>query len=356
MRKEEFENKLTDYLLCHGWNRLVKENKVSFVHGNEKGFLDTPLTRYYSVKKISSAIKSVFLKKQLTEFHYDSVINPYPDSDFIIAALQYINRYIFGEYTPNKELIYSFQPVIRKIPMGGLIKDGFLRSFINVGTVGICQNIDDYFEQLEIWIDVFSACHIHISRLGIKVKQETNVYNGVGIEITVDGREVGQSNYYEIDCKGKWMGVTDMGFGLEHICWASNKWHGFETTFQSPLSYYLGYDNVSDLVNIIVLLIVSGVRPGANGFSAELRKYIKELSEEEKIDLRPFVTYAVDNVRQYLNNSFSHEYVQKIIDGEIERNICLDISRKIGVKHHAKLIGNSKAYCEKLLEGIIFRD
>jgi hypothetical protein len=354
MDNNNFGTMLSEYLMNHGWTRNDIDNKMAFRHGLMPDVYSSS-TKIYKPKEILSRIEKTFIKRNLKEFHFESVINPYPDSDFIIAALQYINRFAYGNEKIDRELIYSFQPVIRHIPKGGSIKDGFLRSFINVGTVGVDQNINDYFEQLELWIDVLSICHIHISRVGISVKKGTTAYNGVGVELTVDGREVGQSNYYEIDFKDKMVGITDTGFGLEHICWAANKWTDFAVTFQSPLAYYLEYDDSSDLLNLIVLLIFSDIRPGANGYSAILRRSINELFKKDNIDYRPLVLFAVERAKRFLNNRYVYEDVLEIIDKEIERNICLDISRRYNLKHFEKLIGNRDAYCEKLLEGNILR-
>lgn len=174
MNKEQFEVAIEDYLIERKWKKITDDGEKIFVRNTNDNNTNesVKLTKLYRINEIADVICKIFVQRGLKESHYENVINPYPDTDFIIAALQYVNGILYDDKKPIRELVYSFQPVIRPVPDGETIENGFLRTFINVGTVGIKQEFEDYCNQLELWLDILSACHIHISRIGLKVKKK----------------------------------------------------------------------------------------------------------------------------------------------------------------------------------------
>lgn len=358
MNKNILIKNISDYFISRQWHTCVVNGKIVFTRylTHEINSMCATSSRFYRLNEVAEQISTFLEKKGLVECHYDNIINPYKDTDFIVAALQYINHYLYGQKKVLKELIYSFQPVIRQVPCGETTQTGFLKTFINVGTVGILQDINDYFLQIEMWLDILSVCHIHISRIEIQIKPNTRVFDGVGVEISVDGHELGQCNYYEIEIDGKPVGITDIGFGLERVCWAANRWEYFAACYQSAEAYYFGLDDISDSINFIVLLISSGVVPGSIGASSILRKAIKELTHNFlRIDYRPFIKYAVSQLRSFLNPNISYEKIQNIFDIELDRAISLEVKALCKANKYEKLIGNCEQYCIKLLENKVSR-
>ncbi len=352
VNKEQFEFAIERYLIEKRWKIITVDGEKIYVRNtNNNADESIELTKLYRTNEIADVICKIFIQRELKESHYENIVNPYTDSDFIIAALQYVNGILYGNKKPIRELVYSFQPVIRPVPEGETIENGFLRTFINVGTVGIKQEFEDYCNQLELWLDILSACHIYISRIGLKIKNNTRIFEGVGIEISVDGRELGQANYYIVEHNGESLGITDMGFGVERICWASNRWTCFATVFQCPEAYFLQLDDVSDRVNLIVVLIASGVYPGANGLSAVVRRCIRELLRKYgKLDYRPLIKYSVEQCHKYLTQTVNYVNIQEAFDKEVNRSICLEIKSDCKTNKFEKLIREPERYLNKLVE------
>lgn len=167
----------------------------------------------------------------------------------------------------------------------------------------------------------------------------------------MDGRELGQANYYIVEHNGECLGLTDIGFGLERICWAANRWEGFSTVFQCPEAYYLQLDDVSDRVNLIVVLIASDVYPGANGVSSVVRRCIRELLQKyRKLDYRPMIKYSVERCRKYLTQTVNYINIQEVFDKEVDREICLEIKSNCNTNRFEKLIREPEKYLSKLVD------
>lgn len=273
--KQKNINYIEAYLLDNGWKGEIVAGETWYT----KGYVPrrTHKKKYIELNKIYSVLKKNLGLGGHQEFHYDSVINPYGDTDYIIAGIQLINSMKENDRKVRKSM-YSFQPVIRSIPMDKIGQPGYLPCFVNVCVIDINASIENFVERVEEWITILSKCSIHISSLRIKIKYHTNAYDGIGLEICVHDEEIGQCNVYQIDSYAGL--VLDFGFGLERICWAANDFTLFDSICQKYEDFGLKNTDYSRIISIIVLLLKSGVKPNSSKYGLKLRNVFEKYASK----------------------------------------------------------------------------
>lgn len=355
MLKDYIEN----YLTNQGWEKKIENGRQIFCKNNNlEHQKNTKKSKCVYLQQIIDNIKNYFQIKNYHDIHFDSVINPYRDTDYIIAALQTINKIKYNDIGYDKLSWYSFQPCIRPIPNGKKISDGFIPSFVNVGTISIGQNKDDYCNMIEDWISILSKCSIYISRIKLITKEKTKAYNGMGLSIYVDDFEIGQANYYKtkdvFDLDDDTF-VLDFGFGLERIAWASNWFDDFNHIYQSTEDYFLHNDILSALINKQVLLIMSNVQPNSSKFGLKLRTdFQKIFSICKRMDVNESIKFAYNYWKQFISTEKTLEDVYTIWSNEINYLINTQLSNCLNIKPNIKrLKQNSCDFCTEIFrEGV----
>lgn len=349
-----FRDEIKQYLEGHNWVCNLNDGKSIFAkqYSNQKGSLGVK-HKHVALNQVVNIIKTYHANKGIEESHFDTVINPYTDTDYIIAALQIINKYKFKDipYTPS--ILFSLQPCIRPIPSGKTINDGFLHAFVNVGTIAVGQSKVTFFEILEDWITIFSKCSIHISRIQLVMKDMTNAYSGGGLSVYVDGIEVGQANFYStqnvLDVEEDSY-VFDFGFGVERITWASNWFDDFNYIYQCKEDYYYRRDGKAALVNQIVLLIISGVRPNSSKFGLKLKALFEQLVKEVNIsDLNTSIKFAYEYWMQFIKPAINYSDLMEIWNSEMNYLRNVRLSEELGMSSSNKqLRTDSCLFCDNL--------
>lgn len=349
-----FSDDIMRYLKEHNWECNLINGKHVFAkqYYNQKATSGAK-HKHVKLNQVVHVIRDYYSNKGIEESHFDTVINPYTDTDYIIAALQIINNYRFGNipYIPN--ILFSLQPCIRSIPSGKTINDGFLYAFVNCGTIAVGQKEAVFFSILEDWITILSKCSIHISRIQLIMKDKTNAYNGGGVSIYVDGREIGQANYYStknilnVD-DGSY--VFDFGFGVERITWASNWFEDFNYIYQSIEDYYFRHDVQTALVNQIVLLLISGVRPNSSKFGLKLKALFELLIKEaNNLDLNISIKFAYEFWTQFIKPKITYTDIISIWNNEMCYLRNLHLSEEFGITSSNKQLRvNSCMFCDNL--------
>lgn len=211
------------------------------------------------------------------EFHYDSIINKHFDTDYIIAGFQVVNEYIDKANPLEADRLFYFQPVVRSVPLDKGISDGMIRTFTNVGTFFWGARVDDYFNELELWITALSKCSIYADALELQIKHKTKSYNGIGVRFLVESTEIGQGNIYSITVSDKECIVLDFGFGFERIVWATNGFSRFARICTPQIDAFFGKEKVCLLVSEFVLLALSGVKLDSSKFGLKMKHLISEM-------------------------------------------------------------------------------
>lgn len=324
MNKQENLNYIETYLLHNGW----KSEKISGEIWYTKSYVQdgSHKKKYYELNRICDVLQKIFDLSGYQEFHYDSVINPYGDTDYIIAGIQLINSLNENERKIRKN-IYSFQPVIRSVPESKRGVPGYLPCFVNVCVIGINATIQDFVDGVEEWITILSKCSIHISSLRIKIKYNTNVYDGIGLKICVHNKEIGQCNVYQID---EFTGlVLDFGFGLERICWAANDFLLFDSICQRYEDFGLKNTDYSRIISLIVLMLKSGIKPNSSKFGLRLRNLFEKYALE----------YAMWNYMETVK--FYNKYWSRFIINDVKVEDVLDVFEAELVYQKKKIIASN---------------
>lgn len=329
MDKAQVLSHIEEYLQSKGWTKSLTCKKTTY----EKNYSpQAPQTRsFITTEKVYETVKKKLEAEVGAQTHFNTVINPYKDTDFIIAALQCINPYVYDGIEPDIGIKYSFQPVVRPIPEDEIGNEGFLKSFVNVGTVGILKDYDEFFVQLELWLDILALCRIHISRVQLELKTSTSAYDGVGLSVNVNGYDIGQANVYEMLLQDSGYYVLDFGFGLERISWAANSFKEFDLVTQNYSLYYLQTPTVTDSVKYTVLLMLSGVIPSSKKFGLILRNEMVDLFEKQGylFDYTRYIDMAYDYYSKFIFSPLNKAQIVDIF--EREKNYLL--KKTIAAKH-----------------------
>lgn len=313
MDKRKYINYIESYLQDNGWEGKNVTGDIWYT----KGYVPekSHKKKYIELNKIYDVLQKNFRAFEHQEFHYDSVINPNGDTDYIIAGIQLINSMKENDRKVRKS-IYSFQPVIRSVPIEKMGQPGYLPCFVNVCVVDINASIKDFIERVEEWITILSKCSIHISSLRMKIKYHTNAYDGIGLKICVHDEEIGQCNVYKIDSYAGL--VLDFGFGLERICWAANDFTLFDSICQKYENFGLKNTDYSRIVSFIVLMLKSGVRPNSSKFGLKLRNMFEKYTLKYAMwDFSDTVEYYYQYWSKFILNEISVEKVMNMFKTEL---------------------------------------
>lgn len=278
-------------------------------------------------------------KLNITYKNFNSIDNPYTDTDFIVAGLQTINPIIYDSSEIQIDKWISFQPVIRLIEKDRCgVEEGYFSSFVNVCEISTNTNYADYIQDIENWIDILSSCSLHSSGLQLILKSSTTAYNGVGLEFNYKGLELGQANLYTFNINEQNVMMSDFGFGYERILWAINGGKNFFAPFVSKYDYLLGNLKEVDRIRTLTLMAMSGIKGGSAGKSKHMRNLIKETFG---INIIPNIN---EQIRQYyefyskfISSSIELNEVNGIINNEVALNIKKKILKQAGISSYSSL-------------------
>lgn len=308
---------IIDYLNKKSWKTT---DNITFkkVVDNNIGLMSKP--KNIAIKKVYERIKKE-LSPNYISVCIDEINSNIVETDYVIAAIQNIRKL---DFNCEQKFFYSFQPCIRTVSNNQEVEKGYIRSFVNVAIFSINSDIDDYFKIFEDWISLLSKLSVHASRITLRLKQKTTVYNGIGMKIAVDGISIGEINLYRqkeyngsLDNKF----IVDAGFGLERITWACNNFCDFCKLIQSPSDYFLFNDNSCCLINMIVLKIMSGIIPNSKKYGLELRKNIAELLEimSPLVNLNSSIEFSYSYWIQFISSKYDVNEVKTILFEGIDR-------------------------------------
>ena len=183
MNYKEFEQIIIGYMQAKGWTlsiavdgserlALEKNYNPNFTNKSKDKFLINDDEFYDRLKKGLD-------KLNITYKNFNSIDNPYTDTDFIVAGLQTINPIIYGSSEVQLDKWISFQPVIRLIEKDKCgVEEGYFSSFVNVCEISTNTNYADYIQDIENWIDILSICSLHSSGLQLILKLQFLLVSG----------------------------------------------------------------------------------------------------------------------------------------------------------------------------------
>ena len=200
------------------------------------------------------------------------------ETDLICSAVQALDPYLKHRQPYVYRSGYLPQPVVRftgKRDATGVLKDGFLTSFVNVSRVEPIKTVDDHAGILDDWIGVLSRLGLHARH--VEIYGDLRVWRrgpveGVTLRYRHGGLELG-------DIVVLWNAedpsyvVTDLGTGLERLRWAIGRdpWpelvHGHHAAIIGP--------EVLDALRTTVLLLACGIAPVPRGPGSAVRRLLR---------------------------------------------------------------------------------
>lgn len=362
MNYNEFAQVMIDYMQKKGWTLSIA------VDGSARLALEKNYNPNFNVKPKDKFLTNddefyIRLKSRLDKFdipyrNFNSIDNPYTDTDFIIAGLQTVNPIIYGDLDVKTDKWLSFQPVIRLVEKDLCgVEEGYFTSFINICEISTNTNYVDYIQDVENWIDLLSSCSLHSSGLQLILKPSTTAYNGVGLEFNYKGLELGQANLYYFDINNKKVMISDFGFGYERILWAINGGENFFAPFVSKYDYLFGDMKEVDRIRTITLMVMSGIKGGSSGKSKHMRNLVKEgfgIAAIPNIDKQIQLYY--EYYSRFITSSIELNDVNDIINNEIDLNRKKKILKQLGISNYSSLIDTDiEDVCNKIFLNEIHR-
>lgn len=326
MEKEVLVSFIEEYLEGNGWSGEKIGDEVWYTKGYSQASADNK--KFCDIDKVYSILQKNLSCSERREFHFDSIINPKGDTDYIIAGIQMI-AFLNDLEKKERNSFFSFQPVIRTVPSDKVGVPGFLPCFVNVCMIETKATIEDFVNGFETWITILSKCSIHISSIRIKIKRHTNAYDGIGLKVCVFDEEIGQCNVYQIDSFEGF--VLDYGFGLERICWAVNGFSNFDSIGQKYENFGLNVTDFSRQLSLIVLMMKSGIKPNSSKYGLRLRNLFEIYANKYSM------WNYIDSIQYY------YHYWGRFIDNEISVDDILNsFSKEMSYQKKKIIASNAK--------------
>ncbi|MGW5530698.1 hypothetical protein [Streptomyces xanthochromogenes] len=175
------------------------------------------------------------------------------------------------------------QPVVRftgQRDASGLLKDGFLTSFVNISRVQRVNNLDEYGGTLDGWLSTlsqlgFHACHLRI--YGMLQPWRRGQVEGITLRFAHLNLTLGDIVLlWHTDHPDRL--AVDLGTGLERLAWArtQTRWNELiygRFAYAAPLA-------TLDAVRTATLLLGSGIAPAARGAGGGTRRVVGTIAPD----------------------------------------------------------------------------
>lgn len=355
MDYKEFEQIIVYYMSQKGWTLSIAvdgSERLALEKNYNPNFNSKPKDKFLINDDVFyNRLKNGLDKLNIAYRNFNSIDNPYADTDFIIAGLQTINPVIYDNSEIQIDKWLSFQPVIRlteKDKCG--VEDGYFTSFVNVCEISTNTDYADYIQDVENWIDILSGCSLHSSGLQLILKPSTTAYNGVGLEFNYKGLELGQANLYSFNINSQNVMMSDFGFGYERILWAINGGENFFAPFVSKFDYLFGDLKEVDRIRTITLMAMSGIKGGSSGKSKHMRNLVKETFD---INIVPNIDEQIQRYYEFylrfIYSSIELNDVNDIINNEIDLNRKKKMLKQAGISNYSALVDEDvEVVCNKI--------
>jgi len=287
---------------------------------------------------VANAITRYFEDKGYIRKSFPNVNNPAGDTTFISAAVQIYNDMLLGTKPLCQRSVLSLQPCVR-LKKHPHISNGFLRSFVNVATLKLGATPDMFCLFVDDWIGFLSRIGIHATNLNLVFCSEhiniCGMYQGWGIDLAFDGLELGRCNYYDkvLYKSRRLIQGIDCGFCVERLKWVveGGEFTGAICPTDMPVKAQTQYAETEDILRTIVLVIMSGIIPGARGERFQLKRLF------ESYLCNPSALALLDG-----NASYYYDTWRPFLRVAVSRNRCIEMIHNIVRKYWLKFIDESK--------------
>jgi hypothetical protein len=320
-----------------GWRKCESYGKTVFSFSSPKH------KRINSVQNTFLKFEEFFSKaglKNQEPLKMDQGFN----TDLVSAGVQIFSQVFSGNLIPKSCEYFLSQPSIRKISLSERsINSDYSTSFINICSEALLINEERHFELIDAWIGFLSSLGIHASRLNLVYREKEEdwgfgKFNSSQLFFLYIGEEIGEASYIkDLPLGSNSTGMSDIGFGLERVTWASNWYSGsYFSLISNP--GLPGDLTLHDTSRAIALLLVSGIEAGSSGAGARLRKLINFLiGKYSSADVLVVVMYYTKFWSLFYKIQVDYFLVEFLIQKEMESVKIRRLKSEFGVDERNKL-------------------
>lgn len=293
-----FHEQLTAYFDDRNWHlKRCRKCGRTFLTKTDNGYcgrlecMEQPILgeRRQKAKQADEVLEHMrqyFKGKGYYEKILPNVNNPQKDTAFVVAAVQLYNQDLEQDALLDERPILCPQPCLRLKPFPpAYSQQGFLYSFVNAATLKLNTDMAEYCLFLDDWVGYLSAIGVHASRIRIVLCENyvniRDLYFGWGVDVNIDGLELGHCNFYDrvVSADGRETTGIDCGFCMERLLWVINRGAFWDNLLPKDEA---GFDGIhlefEDILRSIVLIVMSGIRPGARNGSYRLKQLLNQLA------------------------------------------------------------------------------
>lgn len=205
------------------------------------------------------------------------------ETDFTISAVQALDPYVKDAEPVAYRTGFIPQPVVRftgERDSQGRLHDGFLTSFVNTSCVRPAQGVDDHVGLVDVWLTVLSRLGLHARHTSIHGPLTVwcrPPVSGITLRFRHFDMETGDLVLIWNDADPTIM-VSDLGSGLERLCWAITQMPWSRLAFGSLAAH--ASPTILDALRTGTLIAGSGVAPAPRGAGGALRRLMRAVPME----------------------------------------------------------------------------
>jgi len=268
------------------------------------------------------------------------------NTDLVSAGVQIFSEILLTGVTDGKEGLKYFvaQPCVR---LGSLksqednLPHDMSTSFVNICTEGVGLTAEGHISSIDDWLSALSGVGLHANHVNLVIRDRVENW-GAGdflvhqVFFVYSGIEIGDANFiYSVPSNTK-LSMSDIGFGLERICWVINGTKSYSDVFMN-----LGLDASSefqDVCRTIALLVSNGIPPSGRGAGGRLRWLIRRaMLLGDTANVLRLVYFYLDFWKEFNEFKLDYDSISRVLlpecDYKIIRELCLEfgVSQKPGL-------------------------
>lgn len=362
----QFENYMNSYLQSHSWvskdcnvcgktfysknkditcGSLECEGIYKFLSKPKKKkplFLDEVFeyakeffaNKDFEIVKGTGPVNTYALNKN---YHIKSLEDPL----FTTSGVSVFYESIFDERDRHQKEIFIAQPSIRTQFFDDIgRKDGFSTSFVNISTEELNPDIKNHIKHIDDWLNYFSSIGLFVNDMKLSKRYDApdwgkGQFQNIIIDINYDGLQLGDAvlAYGIPQNSRKNLSISDVGFGLERICWALNKTKSYFDILGPLPDSLIKSPQLIDTTRTLTLMAGGGVDPSKIEQGYRFRQFSKRLVNlNESYESDNFIPYYYGFWNKFIDLNRTLDDSRKIIRKECDRNLNIKLCEALNIK------------------------
>jgi len=300
----------------------------------------------FSLNYLHERFLSFFNESGYSRMEGANIVNTNGETLFIGAGLQVFYEQFIKGLSTNEKFVLS-QPSLRVNALEKM-KDheGYSTSFVNICTEQANATPDEHAIHLENWFTFLSKIGIYTGHLRLVKDSEWNGGKNLGGEsllIYYGDLQIGDAvfvsgNHPEM---GKPFTISDIGFGLERICWATKKTARYFETI-GP-----NYDLITkgviplDTLRSLTLMSMCGLSPSNINQGYQFKQFIKRyLQSSNDINPNHLIDYYFNFWSDFIIPKRKKDETRENAVSNIQRQLARDIAHNLGLPNLTRDFSN----------------